>query len=75
MQIVGKLLLILLLAAPLFSSGCREQQPETEKQPYLLIYSGFTMGRAVRELANRFELKENLPGQDHPVFSDFGLGR
>ncbi|SHJ11505.1 molybdate transport system substrate-binding protein [Malonomonas rubra DSM 5091] len=54
-----KLLLLALIPLLLTASSCQEQLPEPEKKPELLIYCGFTMGKAVREIANRFEQQEN----------------
>lgn len=50
---------LLLLCLPFLLFGCQEQMPLPEKKPELLIYCGITMGKAIQELANRFETNEN----------------
>lgn len=50
---------LLLFCLPFLLLGCQEQMPLPEKKPELLIYCGITMGKAIQELADRFEQNES----------------
>lgn len=51
--------LLLLFCLPFLLFGCQEQLPLPEEKPELLIYCGITMGKAIQELADRFEQSED----------------